>query len=170
MGVRFVLNYSCLQLQGSVWKGQKVRIAEARPDYEHRLLSEAASRDSEGAQAGPAASSEDEDQLEEADPEEPCQSYRIRSPHGQVWTLPCSGTGNRKSLFMPGRQLGMTDCLSQDLDTHSSSLYHRNSMWQQMVDAQALRPSLDPEMFSSASLPVPVVRIRVHKLPENEFH
>ena len=62
---------------------------------------------------------------------------------------------------MPARHLGTTNETGHRLDTHSSSLYHRNLMWQQMVEAQVQRPALDPEVFSGASLPVPMVRVRV---------
>lgn len=161
---RSVLTSCRFQLQGSTWKGQKVRIAEAQPDYKQKIRSEAAFSESEEADTGQPASEEEDQQLEDIDPEGPSQvSYRIRSPHGQTLTLPCCGTGNKRSFFNPVKQLSMADWLCQDLDTQSSSRYHRNSLWEQMVDAQASRPDLDPELFSSSAvLPVSMVRSSSH--------
>lgn len=147
-----------LQLQGSVWKGQKVRIAEARPNYKQRIHIEKISSETDTV----AACTPDEDKRQDDEAyEQPSRvSYRIRSPHGQVWTLPCSGTGSKKSLFVPVRQRSMEDWLCQDLNTHRSSLYRVNSTWEQMLDAQARRPAVDPELFAStAVLPVSMVRL-----------
>jgi hypothetical protein len=161
-----ILALDQLQLQGSVWKGHKLRIAEARPDYKKRVLAETASI--QVAEAHTLAASGSQEQVDidpevDMDPEGPSEeSYRIRAPCRQSWTLPCCGTGNKKCLFMPVKQLSLDDWFFKDLDTHSSSRYLVNSMWQQMVDAQARRPAPDPELFNStAVLPVPVVRLNI---------
>lgn len=137
-----------------------MRIAKAQPNYLQRIRCEATSSDSDEA-ATLTASVSEHNRLEDPDADGAAQlSYRIRSPQGQVWMLPSSGTGNKKSLFMPVKQLSMEQCLCQDLDTRSSSRYYTNAIWEQMVDAQVRRPALDPELFSStAVLPVPMVRL-----------
>lgn len=147
-----------MQLQGSVWKGHKIRITEARPDYQERIRQESQSSDDEATSACE-ADGYDCPKNEDTEPEAASQtSYKIRTPQGQVWTLPCSGTGSKKSLFMPVRQLSMEDWFCEELDTAKSSLYHVNDMWKKMVEAQILRPAPDPELFEQAAFPVPMVR------------
>jgi hypothetical protein len=146
-----------LQLQGSTWKGHKLRIAEARPDYKQRILIEASR--SESAEAA-APQEEQQQHLEGTDTAGPSQLvYKIRAPNGQVLTLPYTGTGNKKSLFVPVKPCSMEDWLHKDVTTHRSSRYYTNTIWDQMVEAQANRPALDPTIFSSAVVP-PVHMVR----------
>lgn len=121
-------------MNSSMWKGGRLRIAEANPTYKERLRLEAAAAAACSAPA-PAAS-------------QPVSSeeLKIKLPNGETLHLPPGAvTGNKRRLF-PAAAPG-TACAAA---THHSALYRVNRQWDAALEKRLASAAPDAAIFECA--------------------
>ena len=136
-----------MQLNGSTWKGQKLHVALAAPDYRQRLAAE--------------ASAEEDAQHDESSPDVNANSAQpepitIKLPSGAPLTfVPGSVTGCQKKLFRPVQARPLHEWLSAapaESDRSSSALYHVNALWDIALERRMRSAPLDPTVFEAAQV------------------
>eukprot|EP00892_Ulva_mutabilis_P004716 jgi/Ulvmu1/2616/UM014_0067.1 len=127
-------------LNGSVWRGNKLKISEARPDYKARHVLE----EMEEAEL-------DTMQQEEVDAsDEPDRSFNIKTPSGTQLTVPQDGTGTKRMIFRPVAPRPLQECLTLDAENQQSKLYHVNKLWEDILESARNRNSPSPTIFQQS--------------------
>lgn len=129
-----------MQLNGSVWKGKKIRISEAQPDYKQRhALEELHSAE------------EDLDANEPADPSDDARRhFNIRTPSGKQVAVPADGTGTRRMIFRPVPPQPIQQWLELEPAQPSSATYHLNQLWDDILESALNRNPPSPTVFLPA--------------------
>lgn len=134
-----------VQLNGSTWKGQKLHVAPAAPDYKQRLAAEAA-----------ADAYEQQDGAEADGSNDAPDPITIKLPSGTPFTLvPGAVTGCQKRFFRPVPPAPLCEWLS--VEPHAapppgSALYHVNDLWDSALESRMRAEPLDSAMFEAAQV------------------
>lgn len=139
----------CMQLNGSVWHGKKLRISEARPDYRGRHALE----EQEAAQTAPTQQEHDEDS-DGAD-----RILNIKTPSGVHLPVPQDGSGTRRMIFRPVPPRPMLDLLQSQSEDPGSHLYHLNSLWDGILESAMNRSPPSPTIFQQSRQNVRPLRL-----------
>lgn len=129
-----------MQLNGSKWKGKKVKITPAQPDFKqrHALEEKFSSYDDAEAQPKLEADEEREDHL------------TIKTPSGQRIIVPSNGTGSKRMIFKPVAPMQIDEWLDLDSQQPDSANYHLNDLWDQIHESTHNRRPPSPSVFLPA--------------------
>ena len=172
-----------MQLNGTLWKGSRVRIEQARPDFAARLAQEQAATASDACtDIVEAASDSDTAQHEHDAEDDSIQSrrggpMRLSLPGGQQFEVPLGATtGSKRRLFplQPAAPLQEWACSHDTQSTHSQAMRRLNALWDtteakrmasmppelpQRNDVQPVQ-GLEEVRFSTAAIALAAVRSR----------
>jgi hypothetical protein len=144
-----------VQLNGSTWKGCKLTVAPAKPDYRERLAAEATESS--------AKDCTESSQTPEAGMHVP-QAITVRLPNKTSFKLILgSVTGSQRKMFRPNPEKPLKEIYRDVLavqSQHSSSLHHVNRVWDDVAERRMHCAAPDFAVFATLRHNVTVRRCK----------